>query len=299
MCGIVGLFAKSAQIEPDLGRHLTAMLEQLTDRGPDSTGFAIYRSGAGSEAFKLSLARRSSAIAWSKLADGIEARFRTRPNFRETGHFALFELAAQGQEIHEWLLAAYPDLRVDAFGRLIEVYKDIGKPSDVCERFALPAMSGRHAIGHTRMATESAVTVAGSHPFSTGPDQCLVHNGSLSNHNRLRRWLQRRGMTFQTDNDSEVAASYLALQLKSGESLETALQSALADIDGFFTFCIGTADGFAVMRDAIACKPAVLAENDDWVAIGSEYRALAELPGIERARVWEPEPGVVYSWRHR
>ncbi len=146
------------------------------------------------------------------------------------------------------------------------------------------------------MATESRVTTEGSHPFSTGLDLCLVHNGSLSNHNRLRESLRREGIEFQTENDTEVAAGYLAWRLREGASLEQALEGCLDDLDGFYTFLVGTADGFAVLRDPIACKPAVLAETDDWVAMASEYRAIAVLPGAADARSWEPEPGVVYAW---
>ena len=146
------------------------------------------------------------------------------------------------------------------------------------------------------MATESRVTTAGSHPFSTGLDLCLVHNGSLSNHNRLRRTLQREGMVFRTENDSEVAAGYLTWRLREGASLEQALEGCLDDLDGFYTFAVGTADGFAVLRDPIACKPAVMAETDEWVAMASEYRAIAVLPGAEDAVTWEPAPGHVYSW---
>ena len=162
--------------------------------------------------------------------------------------------------------------------------------------FDLPAMTGTHAIGHTRMATESAVTTSGAHPFSTGADQCLVHNGSLSNHSQLRRRLEREGLRFATANDSEVAAAYLTWRLREGASLAEALEAALIDLDGFFTFVVGTKTGFAVLRDPIACKPAVMAETDDYVAFGSEYRALVALPGIEAARVWEPEPATVYVW---
>jgi amidophosphoribosyltransferase len=148
------------------------------------------------------------------------------------------------------------------------------------------------------MATESAVTTEGSHPFSTGPDLCLVHNGSLSNHNRLRARLRRRGVDFATDNDSEVAAGYLTWRLAEGDSLEQALASSLTALDGFFTFAVGTRDGFAVLRDPIACKPAILAETDDWVAMASEWRAIAVLPGAADAEAWEPEPGRVYAWSH-
>jgi glutamate synthase domain-containing protein 1 len=181
-------------------------------------------------------------------------------------------------------------------GETIEIYKEVGYPTDVSKRFDLAGMSGTHAIGHTRMATESAVTTLGAHPFSTGPDQCLVHNGSLSNHNSIRRELKHDGMTFETDNDSEVAAAYLSWRMNQGLNLGQALEKSLDDLDGFFTFVVGTRNGFGVIRDPIACKPAVMAETDQYVAFGSEYRALAGLPGVEKAKVWEPEPATVYFW---
>lgn len=160
-------------------------------------------------------------------------------------------------------------------------------------------MRGTHGIGHTRMATESAVTTDGAHPFSTGADQCLVHNGSLSNHASLRRMLGPKGITFATDNDSEVAAGYLSWKLQEGATLAEALEASLDDLDGFFTFVVGTESGFAVVRDPISCKPAVMAETDQYVAFGSEYRALVGLPGIENARVFEPEPARVYAWERQ
>jgi glutamate synthase domain-containing protein 1 len=140
------------------------------------------------------------------------------------------------------------------------------------------------------------VTTLGAHPFSTGVDQCLVHNGSLSNHNDMRRVLRREGLSFETDNDSEVAAGYLTWRLRQGETLGTALEHALDALDGFFTFVVGTESGFGVLRDPIACKPAVMAETDAYVAFGSEFRALADLPGIGSARLFEPEPATVYFW---
>ncbi|MEA2407704.1 MAG: methylamine---glutamate N-methyltransferase subunit, partial [Thermoleophilaceae bacterium] len=189
-----------------------------------------------------------------------------------------------------------PGLRVMSAGRAIEIYKEAVAPADFVEQFEIGSLYGSHALGHTRMATESRVSTDGSHPFSTGLDLCLVHNGSLSNHNRLRRRLRDEGIEFETDNDSEVAAGYLTWRLREGATLEQALEGCLDDLDGFYTFAVGTIDGFAVLRDPIACKPAVMAETDDWVAMASEYRAIAVLPGAESARTWEPEPGRVYSW---
>ncbi len=298
MCGIVGLFAKTKTIEPQLGQYLSQMLAEMTERGPDSTGFALYRSSDQPEQIKISVAQDGKAVVWQQVADGLAASCGSLIDLHAHGSQAILKGAISSNDASAWLNENYPNVRIDSIGQYIEIYKDVGRPNEVTKRFGLASLSGRHAIGHTRMATESAVTVAGSHPFSTGLDQCLVHNGSLSNHNRLRLWLQRQGITFQTDNDSEVAAGYLAYQLKSGLTLKQSLEKALEDLDGFYTFCIGTADGFAVLRDPIACKPAVLAETDDWVAMGSEYRALAMLPGIENARVWEPEPATVYAWSH-
>jgi amidophosphoribosyltransferase len=126
-----------------------------------------------------------------------------------------------------------------------------------------------------------------------------VHNGSLSNHNRLRQNLQREGIRFATDNDSEVAAGYLSHRMRQGASLREALESGLDDLDGFYTFAVGTRDGFAILRDAIGCKPAVLGETDDWVAMATEYRAIATLPGAAHATIWEPQPATVYSWQRQ
>jgi amidophosphoribosyltransferase len=203
---------------------------------------------------------------------------------------------ADASDAEAWVRRHRPDLRVMSAGRVIEIYKEVGRPVEFVEQFRLGDFTGTHGLGHTRMATESRVTTEGSHPFSTGLDLCLVHNGSLSNHNRLRERLRREGMSFQTENDTEVAAAYLAWRIREGASLEQALEGCLEDLDGFYTFLVGTADGFAVLRDPIACKPAVLAETDEWVAMASEWRAIAVLPGAADARMWEPEPSVVYAW---
>ena len=292
MCGIVGLFAKNPAIEAELGAHLATMLAALAERGPDSAGFAVYAPGAP-ETMKFTLRQPDGADPDELLARlGIpESSIRRRGS-----HVVLTVPANQHGPARAALDEVAPETAVVGCGMRMELYKEIGRPADVARRFALPAMRGSHGIGHTRMATESAVTTAGAHPFSTGPDQCLVHNGSLSNHNALRRELQRRGHAFATENDTEVAAVYLTARMREGLSLGDALRGALCDLDGFYTFVVGTADGFAVLRDPIACKPAVLAETDDYVAFGTEYRALAALPGIAAARVWEPEPATVYAW---
>jgi glutamate synthase domain-containing protein 1 len=296
MCGIVGLFAKSSEIEERLGVHLAAMLAQMSDRGPDSAGVAVYREPASPGSSKLTLHSADPGEDWSLLGAGLADAFGGSPEPRPRASHAVVVVEAEAEEVEEWVRASRPDLRVMSAGRVIEIYKETGSPREFVRRFALDELRGTHALGHTRMATESRVTTQGSHPFSTGLDLCLVHNGSLSNHNRLRESLRREGIDFQTENDTEVAAGYLAWRLREGASLEEALEGCLDDLDGFYTFAVGTADGFAVLRDPIACKPAVLAETDDWVAMGSEWRALAVLPGAADAEKWEPQPGVVYVW---
>jgi glutamate synthase domain-containing protein 1 len=296
MCGIAGLYTKSATLRDQLGAHLADMLEQLSDRGPDSAGVAFYRDPAPSGWCKVSLQSPSPTPEWEALTAELQVEFGEASPPRVRATHAVYLIAAEAEDAEAWLVETHPELTLMSAGRSIEIYKEAELPTRFVERFALGEIGGTHALGHTRMATESRVTTAGSHPFSTGLDLCLVHNGSLSNHNRLRRALQREGMTFRTENDSEVAAGYLTWRLREGASLEEALEGCLSDLDGFYTFAVGTADGFAVLRDPIACKPAVMAETDEWVAMASEYRAIAVLPGAEDAVTWEPAPGHVYSW---
>lgn len=297
MCGIVGLFLKDDKLSPDLGALLAGMLGTLCDRGPDSAGFAIY----GEEipgCVKLTL-RACEEFDFDRLLHdvGKVAAATLTPTIRDT-HMVISLPTEREQAVRAWLKST-PSVSIVGAGRRMEVFKEVGRPDQVAQRFELTTLGGTHAIGHTRMATESAVTTDGAHPFTTGPDQCLVHNGSLSNHNAVRRDLLRNGLQFQTDNDSEVAAGYLTWRLREGDTLGRAMEGALSTLDGFYTFVVGTERGFGVLRDPIACKPAVMAETDGWVAFGTEYRALVDLPSVENAKVWEPEPARVYRWeRH-
>ena len=294
MCGIVGLFLKNRALEPMLGDMLSKMLVTMSARGPDSAGVAIYGSNDGDKV-KLTL-RAQDVSSIADFTQDISGLLRDPQVSIRSNHIVLSVPRTQEQAVLQWLTEHRPDLELVSVGSTMEIYKDVGLPQHVVSEFGLAGMQGSHGIGHTRMATESAVTINGAHPFSTGEDQCLVHNGSLSNHNAIRRNLVREGMAFTTQNDSEVAAGYLTWRMKQGDSLEKSLSSSLKDLDGFFTFVVGTKTGFAVLRDPIACKPAIMAESDDYVAFGSEYRALSVLPSIEKARVFEPEPATVYAW---
>ncbi|WP_397542132.1 class II glutamine amidotransferase [Roseovarius salis] len=297
MCGIVGLFLKDKALAPQLGALLTDMLVTMSDRGPDSAGIAVYGEGRAGEVKVTVQSSDSGALdgLGAALGEAIGADVGAR--IVDT-HCVLTLPADKLDAARDWLRVNRPDVRVMSAGETVEIFKEVGLPGDVARRFDLPHMSGTHGIGHTRMATESAVTTMGAHPFSTGADQCLVHNGSLSNHNSLRRRLAGQGVQVASENDSEVAAAYLTSRMQQGRSLGEALEDGLDDLDGFFTFVVGTRDGFGVLRDPIACKPAVMAETDQYVAFGSEYRALVGLPGIDAARVWEPEPATVYFWKH-
>ncbi|MDG4647775.1 glutamine amidotransferase family protein [Roseibacterium sp. SDUM158017] len=292
MCGIVGLFLKDEALQPELGALMARMLAEMTERGPDSAGFAIYRDGPARPTLSC---LAPEGFDWDAASASLAATGASVEVERIADH-ALLRVSGDLRAARRHLIDTFPAINVLASGEAIEIFKGVGDPMAVARTFGLAGRSGTHGIAHTRMATESAVTISGSHPFSTGPDTCLVHNGSLSNHHLLRGFLEARGETLQTENDSEVAAAYLAWRMREGDSLKQALEAALARLDGFYTLTIGTRDGFAVLRDPIACKPAVLAETDRWVAMASEFRAIAQLPGVEAARIWEPEPGVVYSW---
>lgn len=292
MCGIVGLFLKKDELRPRLGDMLTDMLITMTDRGPDSAGIAIY--GDAAEGLKFTV-QSDDPAAFDGLAEALEDALGVSvPVTLKDTHAVLLVPADKQADAVELLETR--GLRIMGIGEAMEIFKEVGLPKDVAERFGLRQMGGSHGIGHTRMATESAVTTLGAHPFSTAEDQCLVHNGSLSNHNDMRRKLAKKGVFTKTENDTEVGAAYISSRIAEGASLGEALEGTLEDLDGFFTFVTGTKNGFGVVRDPIACKPAVMAETEDYVAFASEYRAFADLPGIETARVWEPEPATVYFW---
>jgi methylamine---glutamate N-methyltransferase subunit A len=296
MCGIVGLYLKNPKLKSKLGKMFKPMLIEMTNRGPDSAGVAIYRNPTKKSETKFSLAHDDASYNWKGLVSGLNKALKAKSTMSKIGNHCILVTTGKEAAVVAWLKSSHPQVRVVGSGHTIEIFKETGLPANVYDKFDLDNAQGTHIIGHTRMATESAVTTAGSHPFATGADLCLVHNGSLSNHNRLRENLRKEGIEFQTENDTEVAAAYMTHKLRTGSTLKEALESGLKDLDGFFTFLVGTADGFAVVRDPIACKHAVMAETDDWVAMATEYRAIAHLPGADSAKIWEPEPAKIYTW---
>ena len=291
MCGIVGIYLKNDKLKESLGSLLSKMLINMGSRGPDSAGFAIYKR-ENNDVYKYSVCLNKISFEdfKKKINEHINADLE-----RNSDH-VIIRTSSKPFDVLKIIKNDLKEVSIVGYGKSIEIFKQVGNPSDVVKKFNLESYSGSHAIGHTRMATESAITTDGSHPYSTGEDECLVHNGSLSNHNNLRRKLKKNGVSFNSENDTEVAAGYISNNLSNQKNLKKTLEDGLKDLDGFYTFITGTREGFAVLRDEIACKPAVIAETEDYVAIASEFQAMAHLPKVNNAKIFEPEPGVVYSW---
>lgn len=295
MCGIVGLLIKKPELRESLGAWVVPMLIGMGERGPDSAGLAIFTGQQGDQR-KFSLYASSGEFDWGGLLEAFRQQFDRTPTLSAQANQAIISTDIPPDSVKAWLKQRYPGLHLLSVGRSIDLYKDTGRPAEICERYRFQTLKGTHLVGHTRMATESAVTPAHAHPFTAGEDFCLVHNGSLSNHHQIRRQLEPLGIQFETDNDTEAACRFLEWRMREGDDLEAALQKGFIELDGFYTFLMGTADKLALVRDAFACKPAVVAETDDYVAIASEFRSLSHLPDIHQARIFEPAPEQLYVW---
>ncbi len=307
MCGVVGLLLRDRELEPRLGELLVPMIEALDERGPDSSGIALYADppagaavtrddGSDEPLLRLSLGA-DVAVDWMAVGCALLDLCGTGADLERFGAGLVVDLPEEAlPDAHLLLATQWPQVRVLGSGTNVRVLKDTGRPTDTCARYGLARWEGYQAVAHTRMATESAVTVLHSHPFVPARDLCVVHNGSFSNYASVRRRLEDDGVTFDSDNDSEVAARYLASRLEFGDDLEEATRWVMKEMDGFFTLVITSAEGMSVVRDAFACKPAVVAETPGYIAVASEYRALAQLPGIADAVVFEPQPEEVYTW---
>ena len=292
MCGIVGIYLKTKKYEKDLGKFLSGMLDGMATRGPDSAGFAIYtKQNKNKFKYSICLNQLTDKEFKKKIS-----KFLKKITLKTFSDHVILETEEKPKKVLEILDTKLKEVSLVGYVKSINIFKQTGNPKDVVRKFKLSSFSGTHAIGHTRMATESAITTQGSHPYSTSEDECLVHNGSLSNHNNIRRSLKKEGQKFNSENDTEVAAGYISSQISKGESLEKTLKNSLKDLDGFYTFIAGTKDGFALLRDEIACKPAVVAETKDYVAVASEFQCMAHLPNVNTAKIFEPKPGIVYHW---
>lgn len=296
MCGIVGLLIKDPSLRERLGEFVTPMLVSMGERGPDSAGLAVFESLTSANSRRYSLFAEPPSIDWTALAKRIETELGVKTRWKSMAASAELVADVSREALSTWLASNAPGVHLLSVGKSMRLVKDEGHPREIADRYAFQKLAGSHAVGHTRMATESAVSPLHAHPFSAGEDFCLVHNGSLSNHHMIRRKLERKSIRFETDNDTEAACRFLEWRLREGDSLETAIERSFAALDGFYTLVIATLDSLVVVRDAFACKPAVAAETDAYVAVASEYRSLAHLPGIEQAKLFEPAPERIYAW---
>ena len=296
MCGIVGLLVRKPKMRDTIGELMLPMLIGMTERGPDSAGLAVFSTPVANDARKFSLYAGAENFNWTALGADFEKSLNIKANIEPKTNHAVLTTTLVPAQVKAWLKAHYPQLHLLSVGQLMDIYKDVGTPAQVADRYDFKNFKGSHLVGHTRMATESAVTPAHAHPFTAGQDWCLVHNGSLSNANSLRRKLEKEGIEFETDNDTEAACRFLEWRMREGDNLETALNHGFEQLDGFYTLLMGTKNELALVRDPFGCKPAIIAEHDDYVAIASEFRSLAHLPDIKNAKVFEPSPKEMYVW---
>ncbi len=301
MCGIVGLLMKTESLRDRLGELMVPMFTCMAARGSDSGGCAFFGEAEDPPWRRFNLYVSDLGYPWQTLFDAFGTAFGgkngTGARFQTLENHAVLIATDDPVAVRDWLEQREPRVHLMSVGRSMDVYKDVGDPVEICKRFRFAEATGSHCVGHTRMATESAVTPVHSHPYTAGEDFCLVHNGSLSNPYMLRRRLEREGIRFETDNDTEAACRFLEWRLREGDDLPAALTTAFTQLDGFYTLLMATGDQICLVRDAFACKPAVVAETDEYVAISSEFRALAHLPGVSEAEIFEPKPEEIYSWR--
>lgn len=297
MCGIAGLHLRDESLQPHLGSLLQSMLCQAAERGTDAAGVGIYGDRSLTPPGRSTVCVIDSPVPAAEAAALLDAVGVGPVQARAAGQTTVLTAPAPPEALEAAVRSALPGAVLTSRGNSLAVLKGTGHPDVLADAFRLSEATGYQGVAHTRMATESAVTSTGSHPYSVGPDQCMVHNGSFSNHATIRRELVAEGITFDSENDTEVGARFVARQLAEGADVEKALRLLCERFDGFYTLLVATENSFAVVRDAIACKPAVVAETPEWVAMASEYRALAGLPGVEHARIFEPEPEEVYAWQ--
>lgn len=308
MCGIAGIIHRDGPAR--IGDELTAMLNSMKHRGPDSTGYAIYGPADEMVIVRFVLAEpndftgfgmdekleRNRAEVESRLAK-IGAEVATIQN--ETG-YAFRATIRYGGDLKP--LADYlediPGCKVLSLGSSLEIIKDLGDAYTVHDQYGLAKVSGTHGIGHVRMATESDVDLASAHPYWAYPfaDVAVVHNGQLTNYHSWRRRLERMGHRFQSECDSEIIAVYLAQQLENGLPLETAMKHSLDDFDGVFTYLVATGSELGIAKDEMAAKPLVLMETENLVAMASEEIAIRALVGTE-VETRDPFEREVLTWQ--
>jgi methylamine---glutamate N-methyltransferase subunit A len=311
MCGIAGLIHRGKT--GDVGREMTAMLQSLKHRGPDSTGYALYGKPHGKE-----LVLRFKLAEQEEMSKGFDIHRKVKERRSEFDR-RLGELGAriiEEEEATEYAfryrieydgdrrrLADYVEdvdgAEILSMGHGLELIKDLGDAARVAGQYHLPGFLGTHAIGHTRMATESDVDIRSAHPYWAYPfaDVSVVHNGQLTNYWNGRRALERRGHRFMSNCDSELIAVYLADKMQQGASLKDAMKGSIEELDGVFTYLVATADSLGMAKDVMAAKPMVLYESDDFIALASEEVAIRSVFPHE-IDTFDPYEGEVRVWHN-
>jgi glutamate synthase domain-containing protein 1 len=309
MCGIAGLIYRDGTHQ--IGRDMTRMLQSMKHRGPDSTGYALYRpptNGSWLMRVKLADANTTRDFEFSdRLARNrreIERRMRAMgadvDTIEASNEYSLavgFHYDGDLKAVADRIEDVSRDAEVLSLGRSLEIVKDLGDAEAVASEYGLSEYTGTHAIGHVRMATESDVDISGAHPYWAYPfsDVAVVHNGQLTNYFEWRRRLERSGHRFQSECDSEIIAVYLAEKMSEGSSLEEAMRRSLDDLDGVFTYICVTDDALGMAKDELAAKPLVLYEADDLVALASEEIAIQEIVDHD-IETYDPYEGEVMVW---
>ena len=284
MCGIVGYFEKT-EAGGRIGAKVLAMLTALGCRGPDSAGVAMWDRQSDGIRVRVKLADDEQGALAEGRAREVLRRARALGRVESVtsrGGLLGFEIAkGDAGELAAQIEAVDPSIEVVSMGRRLHIAKQVGAPANLEATFAVSKMTGTHALGHTRLSTESKVDLSHSQPFWAHgtPDLAIVHNGHITNYHRLRRLYEQEGVRFYTENDSEVIGIYLGRKLREGLSLREALDASLRDLDGSFSYLAATADAFGFAKDPFCLKPLIVGESDAAVAIANEEIALAAVLG--------------------
>lgn len=310
MCGIAGLIWKGGTTS-DIGSEMTQMLQALKHRGPDSTGFALYGKGdEGVHILRFKVAEQEETRKGFNIHRLIkERKLAVEERMLELGaeiidkedatEYALryhFRFAGDMRRMIDFI-EDIDGVEILSVGKALELIKDLGDANTVAEQYGINGFVGTHAIGHTRMATESDVDIRSAHPYWGYPldDVSVVHNGQLTNYWTNRRDLERRGHRFMSNCDSELIAVYIADRIDQGDELESAMQRSIDELDGVFTYLVATSDQLGMAKDVMAAKPMVLYESDEFVGLASEEVAIRSIFPRE-IDTWDPYQGEVKVW---
>lgn len=310
MCGIAGLIHRGKS--SDVGSEMTSMLQSLKHRGPDSTGFALYGAPNADQfvmRFKVAeqedmktgfdihqqVVDRQAEV--DRRLDSLGAKIVDKDVATEYAHRYTFSFDGDMRKLADFV-EDVEGTEILSIGRGLELIKDLGDAGDVSGQYALSGFQGTHAIGHTRMATESDIDIRSAHPYWAYPfnDVSVVHNGQLTNYWTFRREMERNGSRFVSNCDSELIAVYIADRIEKGDDLEEAMKRSVGELDGVFTYLVATSDQLGMAKDVMAAKPMVLYESDDFVGLASEEVAIRSI-FPERIRTWDPYEGEVRVWQ--